>query len=138
MLRKVRHLFKQLFRLNADLSDFNKEIFYVSTDNGVDLYVTTYTNRIDIAGLKVININLYFYDGSLITLYFLLDECKGRFDQVRKILEMKIQRKGKKIQREHTAAYKWDNSREVLVILIDKDDDNKIKLYHSLLEYSVY
>jgi len=86
------------YELNVDISDFKNNIQYISSDNGVDLYKAKEGFIKHLLNFQVMMINLYFFEGSLITAYIHLGENPENIIQVGKALEHTIKRPGRALK----------------------------------------
>ena len=123
------------YRLNADKAELKFEIKYLATDNGIDLYKAK--PKTTILGFLVTGVNLYFFEGSLITVYIHLVAKAEDFSQVRQILESRIKEKGKTFKIDSGEVIGWENESEFLGLVYGKSG-NRLYLYYSIREYSIY
>lgn len=124
------------YQLNADISDFKDNIQYISSDNGVDLYRGKEGFMKLLLGLPVSVVNLYFFEGSLITTYIHLGENPDSIEQVSKTLEHSIKRQGKALKLRSGNGYKWEDDTSTLALIQDMRK-GRLYLYHSLKRYDV-
>ena len=124
------------FSLNADIGHFKGQIQYISSDNGVELYKARKVLKNYILGIPVSNINLYFYEGNLITLYIHLVENPPSLEQVRKTFETSIGRQGEALKTGISNGYSWNGQNEILA-LINSQENRKVCLYYTLLRFSI-
>lgn len=124
------------YQLNADISDFKGNIQYISSDNGVDLYKAKDGFTKQILGFPVSMANLYFFEGSLITVYIHLGENPEHIEQVSKTLELSITRQGKPLKLDSGTGYIWKGERATLAIIQDKRKE-RLYLYNSLKRFDV-
>jgi hypothetical protein len=125
------------FRLNDDLSDFKDDIQYIYSANGVDLYRTKNGLIKDVVEIPVTVINLYFFEGTLITAYIKLAEPIDHLQKVREILENAIAEKAKILEMDSGLIYYWKCNNQFLGLLIQKNR-NILLLYHSLIKFNVF
>ncbi len=124
------------FKLNADLADYKDSIEYISSDNGIDIYKARDKVPLLITGITVRNANLYFNDGSLITLYLYLVQTSNNLHHVLSDIENFIQKKGYHFQyTEQKQVYGWANE-GVFLALILFEETHTLCLYYSLEEFS--
>lgn len=124
------------YRLNADISDFKDNIEYISSDNGVDLYRAKDGFIKALLGFPVTDVNLYFYEGSLITVYIHLGENPENIEQVSKTLEHSITRPGKALKLDSGTGYIWKGESATLAIIQDMSKE-RLYLYNSLKRFDV-
>lgn len=124
------------FQLNADLSDFSDNIEYLSSDNGVDLYKINIGNKETILGFPSNLINLYFFEGSLVTVYYHLEETQSSFERLKKSLEGILIKPGTPFMMEDAYGVFWTSQVYVLAVVVARIS-NKFYLYSSLKQYSV-
>jgi hypothetical protein len=124
------------YQLNADISDFKENVEYISSDNGVDLYRTKDGFIKALLGFPVTMANLYFFEGSLITVYIHLGENPEHFKQVNKTLELSITRPGKPLKLDSGTGYIWKGERATLAIIQDIRKE-RLYLYNSLKRFDV-
>lgn len=122
-------------KLNTDIADFKNEIQYLATDNGIDLYKAKH--KASVLGILVSDVNLYFFEGSLITVYIHLAAKNEDFSQVRQILSNKIEEQGKAFKIDSGQVIGWENQSEFLGLVNDKTG-KRLYLYYTLKEYSIY
>ncbi len=123
------------YRLNADRAELKDEIMYVATDNGIDLYKTK--PKTAILGILVTGVNLYFFEGNLITVYIHLASKAEEFSQVRQILESRIKEERKAFKIDSGEVVGWKSSSEFLGLVYDKTG-KRLYLYYTLKEFSIY
>lgn len=124
------------YRLNADISDFKHNIEYISSDNGVDLYRGKEGFMKLLLGLRVSVVNLYFFEGNLITAYIHLGENPDSIEQVSKTLEHSIKRPGKALKLRYGNGYSWKAETSTLALIQDMRK-GRLYLYHSLKRFNV-
>ena len=125
------------YKLNTDISYFKDNIQYISSDNGVDLYIERNMRNPSILGLRVTIINLYFLEGSLITVYIHLGENPENIEEVKEILETEIKTQGRAIKTNSVMVYGWTEQNEFLGLLKDTRG-KKLYLYYTLKKYNVF
>lgn len=125
------------YQLNADISDFKNNIQYISSDNGVNLYRAKDGFIKALLGFPVIVVNLYFFEGSLITAYIQLGETIERIHEVREVLEQATVGKAKLLETDSGFVYYWQYNSQFLGLLIQQDK-NILLLYHSLRKFNVF
>jgi len=123
------------YLLNADKSELKEMIQYLATDNGIDLYKTKL--KTDLLGILVSNINLYFFEGSLITVYIHLASKSENFSHVRQILESRIKEEGSVFKIDSADVIGWESTSEFLGLVHDKTG-KQLYLYYTLKEFSIY
>lgn len=123
--------------LNSDITDFKGSIEYLGTDNGVDLYRAEKELKKPILNIQVFNCNLYFFEGSLITVYIHLEVIPENFRQVRQILEKNIKHEGKAFKTTSGVVCGWHNKHQFLALVNDRTNA-RLYLYYSLNEFSIY
>ena len=125
------------FKLNADLSQFKSQIHYISSDNGVELYKAGEELKNHFLGISITEVNLYFFEGSLITVYIQLGEDPDNIEAVKKTLEYAIKKDGKALKLSFGSGYGW-NSQNKFLALMRTESINKLMLYFSLSEFAVF
>lgn len=124
------------YQLNADIRDFKDNVEYISSDNGVDLYRAKDGFAKRILGFPVSMANLYFFEGSLITVYIHLGENTEHIEQVNKTVELSITRPGKPLKLDSATGYIWKGERATLAIIQDIGKE-RLYLYYSLKRFDV-
>ena len=125
------------FTLNADLSHFQAQIQYISSENGVDLYKARQGLKKPILGILVSEVNLYFFEGSLITVYIHLKEKQFNISQIKYILEKVFNTKAMILSNDSGIVYYWKDESFYLGLLPMKDR-NYLVLYYTLNNYCVF
>lgn len=125
------------YQLNADIRDFKDNVEYISSDNGVDLYRAKYGFIKALLGFPVTTVNLYFFEGSLITAYIQIGETKEHLQKLIKELEKTTFEKAKLLETDSGFVYYWQNDRQFLGLFIQQGK-NVLLLYHSLNKFSVF
>ena len=125
------------FTLNAYLSHFQGQIQYISSDNGVDLYRAKDGFIKSLLGFPITMANLYFFEGSLITVYIQLGEVTEQLENVKTALEKTILEKAKILETDSGIIYYWQSKSQFLGLLI-KQNNNILLLYHSLNKFNVF
>ena len=123
------------FRLNADLADYKELIDYISSENGIDIYKARDKLPFPIPGLTVRNTNLYFNDGSLITVYIYLVQRHNNIQLDLLDIENFIQKKGYHFNIKQKQIYGWANEGEFLALIFD-EEKKSLYMYYSLETYS--
>lgn len=123
------------YRLNADLADFKNAIQYLATDNGIDLYKVK--SKTTIFDMPVSDINLYFFEGNLITVYIHLATEAENLYQVRQLLESRIKEAGEAFKIDSGEVIGWESASEFLGLVNDKTG-KRLYLYHTLKRFSIY
>ena len=123
------------FRLNADLADYKELIDYISSENGIDIYKARDKLPSLISGITVRNANLYFNDGSLITVYLYLIQRHNNILLVLSDIENFIQKKGYHFDIKQKQIYGWANEGEFLALIFD-EEKKSLYMYYSLETYS--
>lgn len=123
------------YHLNADIAELKQMIQYLVTENGIDLYKSKLNT--DIFGILVSDINLYFFEGSLITVYIHLASKSENFMHVRQILESRIKEEGRAFKSDSADVIGWENTNEFLGLVYDKTG-KRLYLYYTLKEFSIY
>src|SRR5258705_13403150 len=108
------------YRLNADLSHFKEDVEYICSDNGVDLYKVKKVLIKPILGISVSDVNLYFFEGSLITVYIHLAENPEYLSQVKEVLENCLKSQGKSFKTESGMIAGWNTNTEFLSLINDR------------------
>ncbi len=124
------------FKLNTDLSYFKKLIQYISSDNGVELFKADEALRKPVLGIPVSTVNLYFFEGNLITVYIHLEENPESIELVNTTLVQSITRPGKALKPDLWNGYYWKAENSTLALLQDMVK-GKLSLYFSLNDFSV-
>jgi len=124
------------YQLNADICDFKNNVEYISSDNGVDLYRAKDGFIKALLGFPVTMVNLYFFEGNLITVYIRLEENPEYIELVSKTFEPSITRPGKALKLDFGNGYYWKAENSTLALLQDIEN-GKLYLYFSLNEFSV-
>lgn len=125
------------YQLNADISYFKDNVEYISSDNGVDLYRAKDGFIEALLGFPVIMVNLYFFEGSLITAYIQLAETSEHLHKVKEVLEIATVGKAKSLESDSGIVYYWHSNSQFLGLLIQQDK-NILLLYHSLSKFNVF
>ncbi len=125
------------YQLNADISDFKDNVEYISSDNGVDLYRAKDGFINQILGFRVTMANLYFFEGSLITVYCHLENSEGSFERLKGKIEGILNKAATPFSDNDNSGFSWDSEYLVLAIVMVRDSD-KMYLYYSMLKYSVF
>lgn len=124
------------YQLNADISDFKGNVEYISSDNGVDLYKAKDGFIKALLGFPVIMVNLYFFEGSLITAYIHLEDNPENIELASTTLEKSITKPGKSLKLDFGNGYYWKAENSTLALLQDMVK-RKLYLYFSLNDFSV-
>ncbi|MEI2755801.1 MAG: hypothetical protein V9F46_05010 [Chitinophagaceae bacterium] len=125
------------YQLNADISDFKGNVEYISSDNGVDLYKAKDGFIKALLGFPVTMVNLYFFEGSLITVYCHLENSEGSFERLKEKIEGILNITRTPFWDNGNSGFFWKSEYLVLAIVISKAS-NKMYLYYSMLRYSVF
>lgn len=125
------------YQLNADISDFKDNVEYISSDNGVDLYRSKDGLIKHILGFPVTMANLYFFEGSLITVYCHLENIDDGFERLKGKIESLLNKTGFPFSYEDNLGFSWKSEYRVLAIVMVRNC-NKMYLYYSILRYSVF
>lgn len=125
------------YQLNADISDFKGNVEYISSDNGIDLYRAKDGFIKALLGFPVTVVNLYFFEGSLITAYIQLAETIEQLHKVREVLEKASVGKAKFLETDSGLIYYWQSNSQFLGLL-NQQDKNILLFYHSLNKYNVF
>lgn len=125
------------FKLNTDLSYYKKLIKYIGSDNGVELYKAGKALKEPVLSIPVSTVNLYFFEGSLITVYIHLEKNPESFELVRKSFEQSITRSGKALKLDFGNGYSWESATATLGLIRDMGKD-KLYLYYSLKKFAVF
>lgn len=123
--------------LNSDIADFMGSIEYLATDNGVDLYKARKELKMPILGIQISGCNLYFFEGSLITVYFHLTIKPDAVEQVRQNLESRTIEEGKTLNIDLGEVIGWENETEFFGIVNDKTG-KRLYLYYAMKNFSIY
>lgn len=125
------------YQLNADISDFKNNVEYISSDNGVDLYKAKDGFIKALLGFPVTTVNLYFFEGNLITVYCHLENTEGIFEILKGKIEALLNMTGSPFSDNDNSGFLWKSEFLVLAIVMGKDS-HKMYLYYSVLRYSVF
>lgn len=125
------------FTLNADLSHFQAQIQYISSENGIDLYKAREKIKQPILGIPVTDVNLYFFEGNLITVYIHLEEKRLNISRIKSILEKVLNTKAMILCNDSGIVYYWKDDSFYLGLLAMKDR-NCLVLYYTLNNYCVF
>lgn len=125
------------YKLNADISDFKGKIEYISSDNGVDLYNAREGLEMPLLGFQVKQVNLYFYEANLITVYIQLAENSDIIQKVKGILDEALAETGKVMEADSGLLYYWQDKNQLLGLMI-KDEGKFLLLYNSLNKFNVF
>ena len=125
------------YSLNADLSHFQGQIQYISSENGVDLYKVREELKKPILGIPVIDINFYFFEGSLITVYSHLGEFVCHLDKVIETIEKVILEYSKILKTHSSHVYYWQNKTQFLGLMVQRKSKSLL-IYHSLELYNIF
>jgi hypothetical protein len=125
------------YKLNADISYFKDNIQYISSDNGVDLYRAKEGFIRLLLGLPVSVTNLYFFEGSLITVYIQLGQVAEDLNNVKELLVEAIEVPYKHLNDESGIVYYWQDESQFLGLLIQQGK-SVLLLYHSLNKFNVF
>lgn len=125
------------YQLNADISSFKNNIQYISSDNGVDLYKAKDGFIKPLLGFPVTMANLYFFEGSLITVYCHLKNTGGSYERLKGKIEGLLIKTGVPFSDDENSGFIWKSEYLVLAIVMGKDS-NKMYLYYSMPRYSVF
>ncbi len=123
------------YRLNANIAEFKDGIQYLATDNGIDLYKVK--SKTTIFDMLASDINLYFFEGNLITVYIHLATKAENLSQVRQMLESRIKEAGKAFKIDSGEVIGWESASEFLGLVNDKTG-KRLYLYYALKEFSIY
>ncbi len=125
------------YRLNADISDFKDNIKYISSDNGVDLYKARKGLIKPIIDFQVVDTNLYFFEGSLITVYIQLSEKADNIIKVKEALDKALFKNSKIIEIDSGLLYYWQSNSYFLGLLIKKQG-KFVTLYQSINKFNIF
>lgn len=125
------------YQLNADISDFKTNVGYIGSDNGVDLYRAKDEFITPLLGFPVTMANLYFFQGSLITVYCHLVNTEGILERLKREIEVLLNMTGSPFSDNDNSGFLWKSEFLVLAIVMGKDS-HKMYLYYSMLMYSVF
>ena len=125
------------FKLNADMLHFKDQIQYLSSDNGVDLYKAKEGFKTHLLGFAVSKINLYFFEGSLITIYIRFHKNAGDLSKLKSSLEKVIQKQAKLIETDTGYVHYWQIDDQFLGLMI-QDKERVILLYNSLNKFNIF
>jgi|GEM_PF-2383073 len=125
------------YRLNADIGYFKGNIQYISSDNGVDLYRAKDGFMKLLLGFTVTVANLYFFEGSLITVYIRLTEHGQSINEVKRAMEGAILMDAKTLFTDTGLMYYWQDNKQLLG-LISQGTEGDILMYHSLNKFNVF
>lgn len=125
------------FQLNSDIASFKGQIDFISSNNGVELYKVRMSCIEPILGFKVSKVNLYFFEGNLVTVYIRL---LGNIESIQKIiavLNTTILKTGKTIETTSDRVHYWQGRSQFLGLL-NKEGMKYFLIYHTLNEYNIY
>lgn len=125
-----------LCKLNAEISDFKGNVEYISSDNGVELYRAKEGFISHHLSFPVIRINLYFFEGNLITAYIHLGENPDSIEQFSKVLEHAIKSQGRALKLSYRKGYVWKAESSILALIQDMRK-GKLYLYYSVKKFAV-
>jgi hypothetical protein len=125
------------YKLNIDINNFKGQIQYISSDNGVDLYRAEKAFKMPLKGITLSNINLYFLDGNLITVYIHIVENTEDLREVIKTLESLIEISVKALRVDSGMVHFWCNEYEFLGVIEDRRY-KRLKLYYTLMLFNVF
>lgn len=124
-------------KLNTDIAYFKDTIDYFGSDNGIDLYKVKNSLKVPLMGLGVTDVNLYFFEANLITVYIHLVSKSMDLGHVRQTLENRIKEQGKALKIDSTVVIGWESTNEFLGLVHDKTG-KRVYLYYTLKEFSIY
>ena len=124
------------YKLNADISYFENNLQYISSDNSVDFYRAKGRFMKQLLGFPVSVANLYFFEGNLITVYIQLGGETENLNKVREALLKAIEVQFKSLKDESATIYYWQNDSQFLGLL--QQDKKLLILYHSLNKFNVF
>lgn len=125
------------FKLNTDVSYYTKLIQYIGSDNGVELYKAGKALKKPVLSIPVSTVNLYFFEGSLITVYIHLEKNPESFELVRKTVEQSISSPEKSLKLDFGNGYSWESETATLALIRDMGK-GKLYLYYSLKKFAVF
>lgn len=125
------------FKLNADIQLYQNKIQYISSDNGVDFYKAKEGFINHLLGFPVFKVSLYFFEGSLITVYLRFHEDAGNLIKVRNSLEKVILKQAEVMETDSGFVHYWQINDQFLGLLM-QDNKNIIIMYNSLNEYNIF
>ncbi len=125
------------YKLYADISDFKDNMEYISSDNGIDLYRARDGFTKALMGFQVKTVNLYFFEGTLITVYCHLDNTEVILERLKRKIEVLLNMTGSPFSDNDNSGFLWKSEFLVLAIVMGKDS-HKMYLYYSMLRYSVF
>lgn len=125
------------YQLNADISDFKDIMEYISSENGVDLYRARDGFIKPLLNFPVTTVNLYFFEGTLITVYYHLENNESILETQKGGIEVLLNMIGSPFSVNDNSGFLWKSEFLVLAIVMGKDS-HKMYLYYSLLSYSVF
>ncbi|MEQ1796581.1 MAG: hypothetical protein ABL872_01445 [Lacibacter sp.] len=112
------------FKLNAELNQYKQQIKYISADNGVELYKVRDGLKIEILGILVSDVNLYFFEASLITVYIHLNERPDNIERIREIFEKEIGSKGRTDKTDSNIVCNWVSENDFLGLKVNEKSQN--------------
>lgn len=125
------------YQLHADISDFKDIMEYISSDNGVDLYMARDGFIKPLLDFPVTMANLYFFEGSLITAYVQFGETNEKLNKIIVALEKTTLEKARFLETDSGHVYYWQSSSQFLGLLIQQGK-NILLLYHCLNKFNVF
>jgi len=125
------------FKLNSDLKDLRHNLEYICSDNGIDVYKESQDLTRDVFGFPVNVVNLYFFEGSLITVYMHLTDNPEVYFQLYKILETSMKPHGMPLKLDCGSGYKWKCKTSTLTLIRDMKK-GELFMYYSLKKFDVF
>ena len=125
------------FQLNSDLVSFQGQIEYVSSEHGVELYKVRKAFIKPLLGFNIISVNLYFFEGNLVTVYLHLAAQSWNMNLIKGSIESTLGIKGESVLDSKIKGYKWCDASNILV-LVQGSKELKLYLYFSSIHFSVF
>lgn len=125
------------FQLESDLASFKGQIEFVSSEHGVELYRVGNAFIKPLLGFHVTLVNLYFFEGNLVTVYLHLAAQSLNMNLIKESIENTLGMKGETVLDSKIKGYKWEDMSNILV-LVESSKELKMYLYFSSLHFSVF
>jgi hypothetical protein len=125
------------YKLNADISDFNGNMEYISSDNGIDYYRTKESFMSQLLGFSVSVVNLYFFEGTLISVYIQIGEMPDKLHKLKVELEKALEKDAKYLKTITEVIHYWQGQDHFIGLLIQKEK-NILLIYHTLNKFNVF
>lgn len=125
------------FKLNSDIANYKGQIEYVSSEHGVELYKLRKAFIKPLLGFHITSVNLYFFEGNLVTVYLHLAAQSLNMNLIKESIESTLGIKGEAVLDSKIKGYKWSDVINILV-LVDGSKELKLYLYFSSIHFSVF